>query len=84
MFQDLAHTLLHLAHRTTRRKVCKGQIATHHGITLIIAGILALAFMGFTGMDNNLIKLMKHEKIEGEASIEQPNVEIVHRDVQNR
>ncbi len=31
------------------------------GITLIIAGILALAFMGFTGMDNNLLKLMQKD-----------------------
>lgn len=48
------------------------------GITLLVAGILALAFMGFTGMDNNLIKLMKHEKVEGEAAVDQPSkVEIV-------
>jgi len=29
------------------------------GITLIVAGILALAFMGFTGVDRNLAELLK-------------------------
>jgi len=50
------------------------------GITLLIAGILALAFMGFTGMDNNLLKLMKHEKIEAGEAAAPPAVEIVHHE----
>ena len=28
------------------------------GITLIVAGILAMAFMGFTGVDRNLAALL--------------------------
>lgn len=35
------------------------------GITLIIAGILSLAFMGLTGMDNNLSKMI--QKKDGNA-----------------
>ena len=37
------------------------------GITLITAGLLALAFLGFTGMDSSLAKLMK-----GKAAPEAP------------
>jgi electron transport complex protein RnfA len=43
------------------------------GITLIVAGILALAFMGFTGIDANLNKAMgleeqMPERLKAEAS----------------
>ncbi|MBU1910086.1 MAG: RnfA-Nqr electron transport subunit [Verrucomicrobia bacterium] len=43
------------------------------GITLLIAGILALAFMGFTGMDSNLIKLMQREKPAASTANVQPS-----------
>lgn len=49
-------------------------------ITLLIAGILALAFMGFTGMDNNLLKMMQKEAAPEETSNIQhptPNVQVV-------
>lgn len=51
------------------------------GITLIIAGILALAFMGFTGMDNNLLRLVKQKK-NGVDKTATAKAEVIHRDAQ--
>jgi electron transport complex protein RnfA len=39
------------------------------GITLLVAGIMALAFMGFTGVDRGLEKILKGEK-EKAAAVE--------------
>ena len=36
------------------------------GITMIVAGILALAFMGFTGVDRGLEQLLRKPKAETE------------------
>lgn len=41
------------------------------GITLIVAGILSLAFMGLTGVDSNLAKMIKKTPAET-SSIQQP------------
>lgn len=45
------------------------------GITLIISGILALAFMGFTGMDAGLLKKLERSSRTTEAAVESSAVE---------
>lgn len=45
------------------------------GITLIIAGILALAFMGFTGMDAGLLKRLEKRTVDVATLVENTTAE---------
>lgn len=55
------------------------------GITMIVAGILALAFMGFTGMDSNIQKMITGEtEPTPDLELEVPEGESAHTPRQQR